>query len=73
LPSFAFEEKTQETTTSQEAHRCLLHLRKKPRDDDELGASQLIVNFCISGKKPKDNKELRGSSLFSAPKRKTKK
>jgi hypothetical protein len=39
LPSsssfFTFEEKNQEMTTSREACRCLLHLRKKLRNDDE--------------------------------------
>ncbi len=50
-PSFpAFEEKNQETMTSQEAHRHLLHMRKKPRNDDELRASQLVVILHLKKK-----------------------
>jgi hypothetical protein len=30
-------------------------LKKNPRDDNELGASQLVVISCIWGKKPNDN------------------
>jgi len=26
------------------------HLRKNPKDDNELGASQLVIIFCIEGK-----------------------
>ncbi len=40
------------------------HLRKNPRDDNELKASQLIVIFSIWGKKPRDNNELKASQLI---------
>jgi hypothetical protein len=33
--SFTFEENNQELMTSREVHHQLLHLRKKPRNDDE--------------------------------------
>jgi hypothetical protein len=47
LSSSAFEEKNQETMTSQD-HCCPLHLRKKPRDDDE--PKGLLSSFTLEKK-----------------------
>jgi hypothetical protein len=42
-PSFTFEEKNKETMMSQEAHHCLLHLRKKLKNDNKPLDSPLSI------------------------------
>ncbi len=51
--SFPPKDKNQEMMTNLLALRCLLHLRIKPRDSDELRAFRLVIIVCIRGKKTK--------------------
>lgn len=69
--SFIFEEKNQEMTMSWEVRRRLLHLRKKPRNDDKPPS---LPSFATPKKK---NKEMTtnqgGSPSFVIHEKKTKK
>jgi hypothetical protein len=49
------------------------HLKKNLGDDNEPGASHLVIIFSIWGKKPRDNDKLGGTSSSSTPKKLTKK